>query len=523
MRLPSKAKRTVVATGIIVVAILLSARDALTAESPGAVSDPAQWRSIALARAQSAAAEVQDPYRQGDVLASIARAQATVEGPAAAEKIIRQALAVAARIASDEFRGWVLNDIVLAQIAADDLTGARHTADSIVAARPQSPAYAAIANVHVRLGNLPAAQALALRIGDPIARGDVLRQIVGAHCLNDDIKAAKALLPSIEDKQYAAMALGDVAAARVENGEIPAALEVATRARKASRNEVYGRIALAQAEKGEFAGALKTLQFISDPLDRALVQGRVALQHAEQDDVAAGRELLVAATAAVRQSRDKPQLKLMPAAQLARWQLIAGDTNVARENLRSLRSEVEQLPAGADRDELLDHIGRSQARAGDTREAIGAAKNISDRVARALLVRDAVSLDPGATPVSATAWASEFSDPLVAAAAQFGVISMQTHRGGESPSSETIDAALTAVRRINDRELLPAAYAALAAVRARAGDVDGSDEIFQQAMASAEALSRSEHIAAACIRIVEALDERLMFLGRAVDKMDEPQ
>jgi predicted ATPase len=99
---------------------------------------------------------------------------------------------------------------------------------------------------------------------------------------------------------------------------------------------------------------------------------------------------------------------------------------------------------------------------------------------------------------------------------------MQTYRGGQAPALETIDAAFVAVRRINDRELLPAAYAALAAVRARAGDVAGSDEIFQQAMASAEALSRSEHIAAACIRIVEALDERLMFLGRAVDKMDEP-
>jgi tetratricopeptide (TPR) repeat protein len=416
----------------------------------------------------------------------------------------------------------VLNDIVLAQIAADDLTGARQTADSIAAARPQSPAYAAIANVHVRLANLPAAQTLALRISDPVARGDVLRQIVSAHCLNDDIKAAKALLPSIEDKQYAAMALGDVAAARVDNGELPAALEVATRARKASRNEVYGRIALAQAEKSDFSGALKTLQFISDPIDRALVQGRVALQRVEQDDVAAGRELLISATSAIRQTRDKPQLKLMPAAQLARWQLIAGDIDVARENLRSLRSEVEQLPAGADRDQLLDHIGRSQARAGDTREAIGAAKNISDRVARALLVRDAVSLEPAATTASASAWAREFSDPLVDAAAQFGVISMQTYRGGQVPALETIDAALVAVRRINDRGLLPAAYAALAAVRARAGDVAGSDEIFQQAMASAEALSRSEHIAAACIRIVEALDERLMFLGRAVDKMDEP-
>ena len=214
MRLPCKAKRSVVATGIIVLATLLSAHAAFSAEFPDShISDPAQWRSIALERARRAAAEVQEPYRQAEVLASIARAQAAVEGPAAAEKLIRQALAVAARIQADEFRGWALHEIVLAQIAADDLSGAKQTAESINAARPQGPAYAAIANVHVKLGNLPAAQTIALRIGDPVARGDVLRQIVNAHCLKGDIEAARAMLPGIEDKQYSAMALGDVAVA----------------------------------------------------------------------------------------------------------------------------------------------------------------------------------------------------------------------------------------------------------------------------------------------------------------------
>jgi hypothetical protein len=48
----------------------------------------------------------------------------------------------------------------------------------------------------------------------------------------------------------------------------------------------------------------------------------------------------------------------------------------------------------------------------------------------------------------------------------------------------------------------------------------GSREIFQEALTAAEALARSDEIAAACIRIVDALDERLMFLGAAVDKMD---
>ncbi len=515
--------RSVIATGIFV-AILVSVRPALCADSAGtAIPDPAQWRSIALARAQTAAAEVEDPYRQAEVLASIARAQASVEGPAAAEKIIRQALAVAARIQSDEFRGWVLHDIVQAQLAADDLAGARRTAESITAVRSQGPAYAAIANVQVRLGNLPAAHALALRIGDPVARGEVLRQIVSAHCLNGDVDAARAMLPEIEDKQYSAMAFGDVAAARAEKRDLSGAHEVATRARKASRNEVHGRIALAQAEIGEFSGALRSLQLINEPVAKALVQGRIALQQVEREDANAARALLSAAINALQQAPGKSQPKLAPAAQLARWQVIAGDVSAARENLRRLRAEAEQLPVGPERDELLDYIGRSQARAGETRAAIDAAKNISDRVMRALLVRDAVSMDPDATTAGAATLANEFADPLVDAAAQFGVISMQTFRRGQPPSLETVDAARTAVRRINDRELLPAAYAALAAARARAGDVQGSHEIFQDALTSAEALGRSDFIAAACIRIVESLDERLLFLGHsAVDKMDEP-
>lgn len=517
MRLPWDTKQwSVVAATVLVVAVVWSARPAFGVEiAASAESDPTQWRSIALAHALSAAAKVENPYRQAEVLASIARAQAMVEGASAADKAIRRALEVADRIQAAEFRGWVLHDIVLAQIAADDLIGAKLTAESIEAARPQGAAYAVIANVYVRVGNLPAAHQLALRMGDPVDRGEVLRQIVSAHCLNGEVEAARKLLPDIEDDYHSAVAHGDVAAARFENGDLAGALAIASRARRANRNEVFGRIALAQAEHGDFAGALKSLQLINEPVARALVQGRIGLQRLERKDAAAGRELLAAAIDALRQAKMKSQLKSAPLAQLARWQALAGDIEAARATLHSLRVEADQLPEGQDRDELLDYIGRSQARAGDTRAAIDAAKNISDRATRALLVRDAVSLQPGATTASASAWTSEFSDPLVEAAAQFGVLSMQSFRSKQLPSLETIDAARAAVRRIDNRELQPAAYAALAAARARAGDVPGSQEIFQEALTAAEVLSRGDLIAAACIRIVDALDERLMFLGRS--------
>jgi hypothetical protein len=473
------------------------------ATQPAAVADtdPSQWRQVALNFALGLAASVEDPYRRAEVLASIARAQVSVAGASAGDKAIHQALDAATRIEAPEFRGWVLQDIVLAQIAAEDLIGAKQTAESITAARPQSSAFAAIAIMQVRSGALPAAQAWVPRIRDKEVSSEVSRQIVASLSAKGDIEAAAKILPDIADAYFSTVAHGDVAVAHVDKGDIAAANAVAARARRGSRNEVYGRIALARAARGDVAGAL---------------------QRIDQGDAATARELLSPAIDAVRQAKAKPELKLFPTAQLARWQALAGDRTAASETLRRTRREAEQLPPAPTRDDLLDYIARSQARAGDVRDAIDAAKNINDRVARALLVRDAVSLQPDATSASAANWAKEFADPLVDTAAQFGVLSLQSFRTGQPLSLDTIDAARAAVRRINDRELKPAAFAALAAARVKAGDVAGSQEIFQEALASAESLPRGEHRAAACVRIVNALNDRLMFLGRpAGEKGDE--
>ena len=140
---------------------------------------------------------------------------------------------------------------------------------------------------------------------------------------------------------------------------------------------------------------------------------------------------------------------------------------------------------------------------------------------RALLVRDTVSLQPDATSASASASAADFADPLVDTAAQFGVLSLQSFRTGRPLSLETIDAARSAVQKITDLELKPAAFAALAAARVRAGDTPGSRAIFQEALSSAASLPRNEQRAAACIRIVNALNDRLMFLGRAAPTDNE--
>jgi hypothetical protein len=101
----------------------------------------------------------------------------------------------------------------------------------------------------------------------------------------------------------------------------------------------------------------------------------------------------------------------------------------------------------------------------------------------------------------------------VDAAAQFGVLSQQAFRTSEPMSLDAIDAARAAVRKLADHELKPAAFAALAAATVKAGDLPGSRAIFQEALSSAESLPRSEQRAAACVRIVDALNDRLELLG----------
>lgn len=500
--------------------LLWSAQSTLAANDTD--DHPTRWRSLALARALVAAEQIEDPYRRAEVLAAIARAQVSVEGATAGDKAIHQALAAASRIDTAEFRGWVLNDIVLAQIAAEDLIGAQQTANSIAAARPQSSALAAIADFHIRAAAIPAARALASRIREPGTRSDVLRQIVVALCGTGEIQAALQLLPEINDKYVSAVAHGDVAVALVRKGEVADAHAFAARVRRTYRDEVFARIALARSELNDVPGALQSLEKISDLMSRAIAQGRVALQRVDGNDLAVARELLASAMTAVQQAKVKPGLKLFPTAQLARWQALAGDQVAARDTLRRLRVEVEQQAAGPARNELLEYIARSQARAGDVRDAIDAAKTIDDRFERALLVRDAVSLQSDATSASAAVWAREFNDPLVTTAAQFGVLSLQSFRVGQPLSLETIDAARAAVQSIAEIDVKPAAFASLAAARMKAGDVSGSQVIFQEALSAADALPRPELQAAAHVRIVNALNDRLMFLGRAAgEKSDD--
>ncbi len=92
------------------------------------------------------------------------------------------------------------------------------------------------------------------------------------------------MLRDIDDPFYQALAAGDIAVAEVRVGRNDRADAMAGRVRRADRAQVYGRIALARADKGDSSGAVETLQKIDDDLHRAAMQGRLAAARAVAGD-----------------------------------------------------------------------------------------------------------------------------------------------------------------------------------------------------------------------------------------------
>lgn len=478
-----------------------------------AVDDPMQWRSVALTRALAAADAIDDPYRRAETLASIARVQSLI-GEAASDRTIHQALTAISQIREPAFRDWVLNDVVHAQIAAEDIIGARETANRIEAKRQQGAALVQIANVQLRAGNVAAAQQTAAAIREREAKSEVLRQIVAISTAQGDLATARDLLRDIDDPFYQGLAAGDIAVAEVRAGRNDRADAMAGRARRGEREQVYGRVALARAERGDMSGAIQTLQKIADELYRAVMHGRLALSRAVAGDEKAAAQMFAAAIASVEAHPREPERRALTFAQLGRMQAIGGDRATAIQTLGRASREADKLERGEQREDTLDHIARGLARAGDSAGALQTALRMNDRVARALLVRDIVTMQSNADSALAAASAAGFEDPLIEAAAQFGVLGMQLLRATTPLSQETIEAARRAIRKIDEKQPKPAAFAALAAARVKTGDVGQGSSIFQEALDAADAISRSDQRAAAYVDMVAALNDRLMFLGK---------
>jgi hypothetical protein len=488
----------------------------------GGAGDPAAWRRVAMEHALKTIDKIDDPYRLSQALTNVSRAQRLIGDDSGAEASLRRSLQVAGSIAAPEFKGWALHDIVVAQIAADDSIGARQTTELITAERPQSAALAAIAEVDLRSGKINAAQAAAARMRDKRAAGELLRLIVVSQVDRGDLAAARATARQIDDRFFAGLALGDIAVAEVRAGDSTRAVITASKAHKSQRSQAEGRVAVARAQKGDVSGAVETLARIDDVMYRALVQGQIAALRADAGDEVASHEMFESALASLSGTRDRGNSLPVTLSQLARLQANYGDRAGALDTSRRAMAAAAAVKSEEQKDEAFDMIARGQMRLGATPAALATALSVKNPITRALLVRDVVAQQVRAgTPIDTLRSALPANDALAETAAWFGVLGAQLYAPGLGGAAETTALARDAVRKIDDVQLKPAAFAALAAARVTVGDAQSGEEMFEEALAASLAIERPDQRAAAYVRIVNAVNDRLMFLGQPAKKGED--
>jgi tetratricopeptide (TPR) repeat protein len=376
----------------------------------------------------------------------------------------------------------------------------------------------------LRAGNVAAAQSTARSVREAATAGDLQRQIALRQIADGRLPEARETALHITDDLSSALALGDVAAAKVRTGDIADANALAAHARKRYRAQVYGRIALARVDAGDLPGAVATLANIDDALYRSLTQSRIGAHRAATGDRAQAQKFFADAVTTLESAKTRDEIKSLTWAQLARIQFAAGERATAQE---SVHRAMDWLKAttGAQRDEALDAIARDQANMGDGEAALSTAAQVSDRVVRALLIRDVIASQPDAEAADALVRRSTaIADPLTRTAALFGLVAVQllhTNAKHESDGAiRTIDAAREAVLATKEETLQPAALAALAAARVTLGNADAARPLFDEALNAAGALAPPEWRANAYLQILRALDERLYFLGKPLGSDD---
>ena len=258
---------------------------------------------------------------------------------------------------------------IASQQAADILSEALNTAQSISDDLDRASAFGAIARAQTKTGNLQDALSIARSINDDRFRYGALSGIASAQAERGDIHGAArsfaealSIARSIADAGTRDRAFMDIAVAQRKAGDIAGALSIARSITDADKRDwAFMDIAVAQGKAGDIAGALSTARSISNDLSRYSALGDIAPAQAQVGDI---HGALSTARSIDSNSYQAPSLRA-----IARAQAKAGDIHGALSTARSIIPYVDTL-AGA----IID-IGRAQAKAGDIH---GAARSFAE-------------------------------------------------------------------------------------------------------------------------------------------------
>lgn len=481
-------------------------------------TDAAQWRETVVRAAVDAAQTIQDPYRAGETFALIARAQVANGDEAGAEASLRSAFAKVTAIEQVEFRGWVQHEIVRAQLALNDIIGAQQTSAAIASDRPHGASFVLLARRALQSGNVDNAVVLADSIREPAAAGEILSELVATKVSQGDLVTARSIQRRIDDREYSAIAGGYLAIGEARAGRLDRARETVKRVPRSQRPQAAGQLISWLGERGETQAALQVAGDIDDPIRRSSHIARLALDTQRSGNAAKARDLfgtaLKLATDESRESREQFLARI----QVARLMAVAGYTSDSAGALQLVERDLSSVE-GKDRDLILEALARAHVRSGALDRALTVGASIQDRISRALLIRDIAALQAadGLSPEKIVQL-NPVEDPLAVTAAQFGILAARLGRETTPSARATIEAARREVARIDDPLLPPPALASLAAASVRAGAPSLGGEIFDELLTAASRIERPDRRALAYVRAANALNDRLMFLGRPANE-----
>ena len=238
---------------------------------------------------------------------------------------------------------------------------------------------------------LAAALRATKKIDDADFRAWALRDIAAAQAEAGDIAGALQTAEKIDDADARAWALRDIAAAQAEAGDIAEALQTAEKVDDAVRRaRALRAIAAAQAEAGDEAGAratvaeaLQTAEKIGEAGDRAWALRDIAAAQAEAGDVAEAQRTV--------KKIDRASDRASALSAIAAVQAEAGDKAGARATVAEALQTAEKIGEAGDRAWALRDIAAAQAEAVDkvgvratVAEALQTVEQIDDAFLRAL-------------------------------------------------------------------------------------------------------------------------------------------
>ena len=244
-------------------------------------------------------------------------------------EIFRAAVTAACEIVASDEKDWTLRDLATAEADAGYIAAARSTAELVRDTGRQATALAGIARAQGKVGDRASALETLRRVPGGLEHVRVLRDIALAESkagkdASEMFLRAYAAAHELDNARSLKLAVGDVAVAQAEAGNVPSALHAVRRVTVMPElDDSYLEISVAQARSSDARGALETARLIQNEETRIAALFRILQDPLHEDVPLVLQEILACVRTMRRTAKNDYLLSEVAAAHIARGELAA--------------------------------------------------------------------------------------------------------------------------------------------------------------------------------------------------------